>query len=173
VATIRALLPTDDRSRFASGDVDLDRFFQRYAGQNQFRHHIGTTYIATDDAGGILGYANVSGGALEVDELPATVQKKLPHYPMPILRLARLAVDGSAQGQGVGTALLRFVLRLVVEMAKQFGCVGVVVDAKPGALKFYAGFGFEEIELVEGESPARPRPTALFLSSKDILAAQK
>ena len=44
---IRRLEPRDDRSEFHSGNIDLDRFFQRYAGQNQFRHHIGTTYVAT------------------------------------------------------------------------------------------------------------------------------
>lgn len=43
---VRRLEPDDDRSGFRSGNVELDRFFLRYAGQNQFRHHIGTTYIA-------------------------------------------------------------------------------------------------------------------------------
>ncbi len=38
---VRALARSDDRSGFACGDIELDRFFQRYAGQNQFRHHIG------------------------------------------------------------------------------------------------------------------------------------
>ena len=42
---------TDDRTRFRSGDADLDRFFQAYAGQNQFRHHIGTTYVAVEGRG--------------------------------------------------------------------------------------------------------------------------
>ena len=37
---IRALRPSDDRSAFQSGDEALDRFFRRYAGQNQFRHYI-------------------------------------------------------------------------------------------------------------------------------------
>lgn len=43
---VRRLEPHDDRTRFRSGNVELDRFFLRYAGQNQFRHHIGTTYVA-------------------------------------------------------------------------------------------------------------------------------
>ena len=43
---IRALRPTDDRSSFQSGDEALDRFFHQYAGQNQFRHHLGITYVA-------------------------------------------------------------------------------------------------------------------------------
>jgi len=38
---IRALSESDDRSRFRSGDPDLDRFLQRFAGQNQFRHYVG------------------------------------------------------------------------------------------------------------------------------------
>ena len=40
---IRALRNTDDRTTFRSGDADLDRFLAKYAGQNQFRHHIGVT----------------------------------------------------------------------------------------------------------------------------------
>jgi Zn-dependent oligopeptidase len=43
---VRRLLKADDRSQFHCGDPDLDRFFHRYAGQNQFRHHIGTTFVA-------------------------------------------------------------------------------------------------------------------------------
>src|SRR5262244_3674674 len=97
---IRALRPSDDRSQFASGDADLDRFFRSYAGQNQFRHHIGTTYVAVDE-GRLLGYATVAPGHIEIDRLPASVARKLPAYPLPVLRLARLAVDVSVQGGGI------------------------------------------------------------------------
>ena len=45
---IRALREEDDRAAFRSGDPDLDRFLHRYAGQNQFRHHVGTTYVAVE-----------------------------------------------------------------------------------------------------------------------------
>jgi hypothetical protein len=58
---IRALRPADDRARFRSGDPDLDRFFQAYAGQNQFRHHIGTTYVAVEGAE-LCGCVTVSRG---------------------------------------------------------------------------------------------------------------
>lgn len=43
---IRPLHPDDDRSSFSSGDIELDRFFRNYAGLNQFRLHLGTTYVA-------------------------------------------------------------------------------------------------------------------------------
>ena len=88
-STVRALEPGDDRSRFASGNVDLDRFFARFAGQNQFRHHIGTTYVAVDQNGDIIGFATVSAAELTTAHLPAKTARRLPAYPLPVLRLAR------------------------------------------------------------------------------------
>jgi hypothetical protein len=46
---IRLLREGENRSSFASGDEQLDLFFHRYAGQNQFRHHLGATYVAVED----------------------------------------------------------------------------------------------------------------------------
>jgi len=167
---IRALAEADDRSRFRSGDPDLDRFFARFAGQNQFRHFVGVTYVAFEGAR-ILGFATVAPGHVEIDRLPAAARRGLPSYPLPILRLARLAVDASGQGQGVGAELVRFVLGLAVRMAGDVGCVGVVVDAKAGAVDFYAKYGFVTIEAVEGRSDARPEPTLMFLSVATIRKA--
>jgi GNAT superfamily N-acetyltransferase len=169
---IRLLRESDDRSAFRSGDPDLDRFLHKYAGQNQFRHHLGTTYVAVD-AGRILGYATVAPGNIEIDDLPAKQRKKLPSYPLPILRLGRLAVEEAAQGQGLGKELLRFVLKLALRMADDFGCAGVVVDAKAGAVEFYQTLGFVELEAIEGQSEARPMPRAMFLPIRDIQAASK
>ena len=168
---IRALRETDDRSGFYSGEPDLDRFFQVFAGQNQFRHYVGVSYVAVDEAR-ILGFVTVAPGHVEIDGLPAAARKKLPQYPLPVLRLARLGVDRSAQGQGLGTALLRFVLNLALEMADAYGCVGVIVDAKPGARDFYAKHGFIPVEAVEGRSDARPAPTPMFLSIRAIASAR-
>ena len=91
--TIRRLEPGHDRMNFRSGNIDLDRFFVRYAGQNQFRHHIGTTYVAIDDHGVIAGFATVAASELMTAALPQSRRKRLPSYPLPVLRLARLAVD--------------------------------------------------------------------------------
>jgi GNAT superfamily N-acetyltransferase len=171
VTTIRALAPTDDRSAFRSGDVELDRFFTKYAGQNQFKHHIGTSYVALDDAGRIIGYATVAAAAIEFEALPVATRKKLPAYPLPILRLARLAVARDVQGQGIGAALLKYTLGLALQMASSYGCLGVVVDAYPTAVAFYAQYGFIALEVLEGESAARPQPTAMFLPLHDVTAA--
>lgn len=167
---IRALRAEDDRSAFGSGDEALDWFFRKYAGQNQFRHYLGVTYIAVDGARP-LAFATVAPGQIEIEDLPATLVKKVPRYPLPILRLARLAVDRAAQSQGLGTELLRFVCRLAAKMADEYGCVGVVVDAKPHAVKFYTKYGFISFDALEGRSEVRPRPTSMFLAMRAIKAA--
>jgi GNAT superfamily N-acetyltransferase len=159
---IRRLLQEDDRSGFRSGNVDLDRFFQRYAGQNQFRHHIGTTYVAVDD-GTILGFATVTPSEIAFAEQPPSRRKKLPHYPLPVLRLARLAVDERVQGRGIGSTLLRAIFVLAHRMADEFGCVGVVVDAKPEAVPFYEKLGFIDLGARAGQLGDRPEPRPMFL----------
>ncbi len=103
---IRCLDPHDDRSGFHSGNIDLDRFFQRYAGQNQFRHHIGTTYVAVQ-RDRITGFVTVSSGELVAEKMPKALRKRLPFYPLPVLRIVRLAVDEKFQGHGIGRLLLR------------------------------------------------------------------
>jgi GNAT superfamily N-acetyltransferase len=150
--------------KFCSGNIELDRFFLRYAGQNQFRHHIGTTYVAIDDEdGAIAGFATVTASEFTTTSLPATKRKRLPQYPVPVLRLARLAVDERAQGGGVGSTLLRSVFFLAQQMAVDYGCVGVVVDAKPEAVAFYEKLGFIPLEVRAGELGDRPVPLPMFL----------
>lgn len=172
MTTIRALASTDDRSLFESGDVELDRFFRQFAGQNQFKHFIGVTYVAVDDASEtILGYATVAPAQVEIEGLPSKARRGLPAYPLPVLRLARLAVGATSQGQGIGPALLRYVLDLSLQMAEAYGCIGVVVDAYRTAQSFYAQYGFVALDVLEGESLTRPPTIAMFLSVKEIRAA--
>lgn len=160
--TVRPLHVEDDRSSFRSGNVELDRFFRRYAGQNQFRHHIGTTYVAVENDE-IVGFATVVASQIEISRLPAERRARLPRYPLPVLRLARLATDDRSRGRGVGTVLLRAVFLLARRMSRDFGCAGVVVDAKPEAEDFYRKYGFFELATVRGRSGDRSEPTAMFL----------
>jgi GNAT superfamily N-acetyltransferase len=163
IVAIRRLEPEDDRTIFRSGNVDLDRFFARYAGQNQFRHHIGTTYVAIDEQGAVVGFATIVASELPTVKLPESKRKRLPPYPVPVLRLARLAVDHRAQGQGVAQTLLRAVFALAHQMAADMGCLGVVVDAKPEAVGFYQKLGFDKLETMAGVLGDRPEPLPMFL----------
>lgn len=167
---IRLLRREDDRGGFACGEPALDRFFQHYAGQNQFKLHLSVTWVAVRDMD-ILGYATVAGGSLERRTVPdSKLRKRLPDYSLPVLRLARLGVDRRAQGLGIGGALVRHVLRLALAQRDHVGCVGVVTDAKPDAVAFYSGLGFSHLEGVrEGTLHGDPAPR--FLGIATIAAA--
>ena len=164
---IRPLRTDDDRSTFSCGQPDPDRFFQHYAGQNQFKLHLAVTYVAGAESH-ILGFATVAASSLERIRLPsARLRRRLPGYPLPMLRLARLGVDTRAQGSGVGRALLRHVLGLALDQRDHLGCVGVVTDAKPDAIAFYAPFGFGPLKGVR-EGALHGDPTPMFLAISTI-----
>ena len=164
---IRILKKSDDRGSFSCGEIALDYYFQRYAGQNQFKHFVGTTYISTDDTT-IFGFVTVSVGSLMRDDLPKTIQKKFPAYPLPILHITRLGVDVRYQNRGVGKELMVTAFRLAIEQKEKFGCVGVVVDAKIEAMEFYKKLGFVELEVERGLARTHPLPVAMFMVIQTI-----
>lgn len=167
---IRTLTRDDDRTAFSCGESDLDRFFEHYAGQNQFKLFLAVTYVAVLDAR-IVGFATVAASSIERASVPnARLKKRLPSYPLPVLRLARLGVDVRAQGLGIGGALLRHVLKLALDQRERLGCVGLVTDAKPAAVAFYQRYGFQALQgVVEGLLVAEPLP--MFLGIETIAAA--
>jgi GNAT superfamily N-acetyltransferase len=168
---IRPLVREDDRSQFSCGQGDLDRFFEHYASQNQFKLHLSVTYVAVVQ-GRIAGFATVAGAVLERASLPSPRQRKrFPGYPLPVLRLARLGVDSRARGVGIGKALLRHVLVLALEQRDRSGCVGVVTDAKPEAVPFYERLGFQRLDgISEGLLVGEPLP--MFLGIETIAASR-
>lgn len=161
---VRLLRDTDDRSAFRCGNEDLDRFFHRFAGQNQFRLHIGATYVAVDDIGTIFGFVTVASCSIEVKNLPKKLAKKLPSHPIPALRLARMAVSDERKKQGIGATLMKTVFLLARDQARKTGCAFVVVDAKPGAEPYYERWGFEALPVLAGQVDARPTPQPMFLA---------
>ena len=167
---IRPLRKEDDRSGFSCGQGDLDRFFQHYAAPNQFKLHLAVTYVAVAHER-IIGFATVTGSGIERVSLPdARLRKRLPHYPLPVLRLARLGVDQTAQGLGIGKALIRHVFALAVDQRDKVGCVGVVTDAKPDAVSFYEAIGFVALAGLR-EGALHGEPTAMFLTLESIVTA--
>jgi GNAT superfamily N-acetyltransferase len=170
VVEIRPLAKDDDRTGFCCGQSDLDRFFEYYAGQNQFKLHLAVTYVAVLE-GRVVGFATVASSSVERATIPsARLRKRLPSYPLPVLRLARLGVDLRARGVGIGTALLRHVLGLALDQRDRSGCVGVVVDVKEDAAAFYGRLGFEALPHVrEGLLASEPLP--MFLPIDTVLQA--
>ena len=168
---LRPLRQDDDRGGFSCGQPDLDRFFQHYAGQNQFKLHLAVTWVAVAKAHS-LGFATIVAASLDRKSLPSKrLRRRLPGDPLPVLRLARLGVSENAQGLGVGQALLKHILGLALDQRDRLGCIGVVTDAKPDAIAFYERYGFTPLEGVR-EGKLHGDPTPMFLSIATIAAAR-
>ena len=132
------------RTQFDCGEVALNDFLLRLAGQQQ-RRGLGKTYVAlAPDTETVTGFVTVSAGQVGAAELPATL--KLPRHPVPVLRSGRLAVDRREQGKGLGQDLLAFALHLALGFSERVGLYAVVVDAKhERAAAFYRRLGFETL----------------------------
>ena len=141
MVTIQLLNSAHRRDGFDCGDSALNEFLLRQSGQFQKRG-FGKTYVATaTDAVSAIGYVTVSAGQIATSSLPD--QSKLPCYPVPILRIERLAVDTRHQASGIGQDLLTFALRLAINFSQKFNLFAVAVDAKHDKAKsFYVKLGF-------------------------------
>ncbi|HHC11552.1 MAG TPA: GNAT family N-acetyltransferase [Campylobacterales bacterium] len=164
---IRLLHKNDDLSSFDCGIIELNQFLKQYAKQNQFRHFIGTTYVAVVD-NIIIGYLSVSASSIRIADFSNELSKKLPKYPLPVLRLTRLGIDVKYQNIGIGKQLLKFTLGLTLKQKEQFGCFALVVDAKAQSVGFYEAFGFESVDVVSGTLDIRPYAQSMFLATKVI-----
>jgi GNAT superfamily N-acetyltransferase len=152
-ARIVALRAAHCRDDFDCGDEALNEFLRRYARQQQDRDFSRTYVVLADDGVTVAAFVSVSAGQVGAAAFPAGL--KLPRYPVPVLRIGRLAVDRRAQDRHLGQELLRFALNLALELADQVGIHAVVVDAKHAAARqFYEGLGF---------IPFRDAPLSLFL----------
>ena len=159
----RVLTTKDNRENFNCGLPELDSFFRQYAGQNQFRHYVGTTYILTTE-NRIAGFVTVSAGEIATASLSSIANFRFPEYPLPIMRIARLAVDKAFQGLGLGKKLVKYSLELALKMKNSYGCVGVTVDAKPESVLFYQKLGFIELRTDKEIKFFKP----MFLAMKTI-----
>jgi len=167
---VRPLRRNDDRSDFCCDQPDLDRFFVHYAGQNQFKLGVTVTYLAQTEQR-IAGYVTICVASLERAAIPSRrLRRRMPAYPLPVLRVARLAVDRRAQGRGVGRALLRHVFLLAVRLRDEVGCIGIVTDSKPDAVPFYERLGFSRMEGVT-EGQLHGEPLSMFLPLATVLDA--
>ncbi len=164
---IRLLSKADDTNFFDCGTVELNQFLKQFAKQNQFKHYIGVTYVALVD-NEIIGYVSVSSNSIRIDELSSTDTKHLPRYPLPILRLTRLAIHNEYQNKGIGTVLLKFVLKLTLEQKEKFGCFGLLVDAKEDSVSFYEQFGLKPFSPTSGNLDIRPYAKSLFMTTRVI-----
>lgn len=166
----RALRPEDRRDGFHSGQPDIDEFFHRYAGQNQFRHHIGVTFVVLAEES-IIAYATLAAGHVRPDKLSPEHAARLPAHNVPVLRLARLGVDAHYQSRGFGTELLYTTTDIAAEMRARVGCAGILVDSKPETAAFYEKHDFRRTPVTSRMAGAGAPPIRLFADLRHLWRA--
>ncbi len=135
------LTATQRRDDFDCGEQALNDFLRRYARQQQERDFSRTYVVLAADNITVRAFVSISMGQVGTASFPDGLN--LPRYPVPVLRIGRLAVDRRAQGQNLGRDLMRFALNLSLELAGRVGLHAVVVDAKnESARSFYERLGF-------------------------------
>ena len=145
---------------FDCGQDDLNRFLRRQAWASQ-QSNSAQTYVLVDGLA-VRGYYSLAAGSVKHEAASERVRKGQTRHPIPVILLARLAVDRSLQGRGVGAALLKDALVRVAGAADMIGARALLVHAKDERAKsFYAHFGLE---------PSATDPLHLFLVTKDLKA---
>jgi len=145
---------------FDCGNVALNQFVQRYALINQ-QANSSQTYVCCEN-GRVVGYYTLTVGSVEHHAVPRRVLRGLSRHPVPVMLLARLAVDSNFQRMGLGRALLKDALLRTVQAAHIAGIRALLVHAKDDhARGWYESWDF---------SPSPTDPYHLYLLLKDIKA---
>lgn len=157
---IRKLIGSDVVESFDCGQPALNQFLQRFALVNQ-NSNSSKTYVSCS-AGSVVGFYSLTVGSVEPATGAARVVKGIPKHPIPVMILARLAVDLPYQGIGLGKALLKDALMRTAQAADIAGIRALLVHAKDeSARQWYLNWEFE---------PSPSDPFHLFLLMKDLKA---
>ena len=137
-----------NRDNFDCGVPELNDYLKKYARQNQ-KKGIAKTFVAIPNDGStiVAGYYSISMSEIQRESLPENYQRRLPRYPVPAMRIGKLAVDKSFQGRGLGEKMLVDALKRAVRFSEDIGIFAVKVDAlNEQAKKFYLQYGFMSLQ---------------------------
>ncbi len=155
---VRKLAATDQVDAFDCGQAALNQFLQRYALVNQ-KANSAQTYVCCQ-GGVVVGFYSLVVGSVDPESTPSRVMKGLARHPVPVMILARLAVDKVHQRKSLGQALLKDALLRTAQAADIAGIRCLLVHAKDDmALRWYETWEFE---------PSPTDPYHLFLMLKDL-----
>lgn len=145
---------------FNSGEASLDDWLKRRARANQVSGAT-RTYVVCEEKR-VIGYYALASGVVSVEIAHGRFKRNMPN-PIPVIVLARLAVDRAWQGRGIGRGLFRDTARRVEHAADVIGIRGIVVHAvSEEAKNFYLALGFD---------PSPREPMTLMVTLSDIRAA--
>lgn len=147
-----------DRASFSCGIAALDTYIQRQARQDLERK-LAAVFVLTVDSKTIAGFYTLSAHSIMAADLPESLAKKLPRFPLPVTLLGRMGVSQTLHGQRLGEFLLMHALERAWIGSQQVASWAVVVDAKAGAREFYLKHDF---------TPLPSHPDRLFLPMTTI-----
>jgi len=132
-----------DRTTFACGAPDLDRYIREHASQD-VKRNVARAFVALQSGTPeVCGYFSLSAASFGRDNLPSDQAKRLPRYPVPTALLGRLAVDNNSKRKGLGAFLLMDALHRTLIATRSLAVHAVIVDAKNDAARaFYQKYGF-------------------------------
>jgi GNAT superfamily N-acetyltransferase len=150
-------------SGFNSGEGSLDRWLCYHARAAAAAGSARTYVVIDAEQERVVGYHALAVASIEHRHATERVAKGMPRYPIPVVLLARLAVDRSVQGRGLGAFLLRDAMVRTAAGAEEFGIRALVVHAlHDEARGFYRHHGLQ---------PSRTDALHLMVLIKDIRAA--
>lgn len=149
---------------FACGETSLDEWLKRRALANQMSG-ASRTFVVADQTGRVYGYYAMAAGAVSHQTATSSVRRNMPD-PVPVMVLARLAIDHRAQGIKLGAALLQDAVHRAVAVSQNAGVRALLVHAlHDRAKQFYEHYGFQE-------SPQHPMTLMLRLNTGQSLFRQ-
>lgn len=152
-----------DTKALDCGKLSMNQFLSRFAAKHADLG-LSSTWVLLEDVQAqklpVAAYYTLAAATLHKASLPTT--QSLPAYPIPVVLLARLAIDRKYQGQGLGEKILISALRHSVKLTEQglpaFGLLLDVLDTD--ALAFYQRFDFFE--------PLTDDPMRLFVGMERL-----
>lgn len=141
LVSVKEISPKSALKKFNCEVEALNEFLSRYALKND-EFGIGKTFVALDENNQITGYFTLATAQVAYQEIPDDFRGKLPKYPIPALRIARLAVDKDFKGEGIGKWLLAQAFIRAIHVADVTGLYFIIVDAKENSKSFYEHYGF-------------------------------
>lgn len=149
-----------DTTVFDCGVQPLNGYLNQYALLNH-QNRSSRTYVALRGER-IVGYYTLANGSVSRDEVPVRIGQGLGKYPVPVTLLARLAVDISEKGKGLGRGLLKDAVLRSFQASEIVGSRAIVTHAKDVTAKaFYERFQF---------APSPLNEFHLYLLMKDVRA---
>lgn len=126
---------------FDCGKPALNDWLMRHARQAQDSGSA-KTFVVSEGLR-VAGYFSLTVGQVDSLDAPNRIRKGMGQYPIPVVILARLAVNRQDQGRGIDVGMLQDAIRRTLLIAEQAGIRAMLthpIDAE--AARFYTRFGF-------------------------------